>query len=594
MDVKEKAEPGRVGSSPEGGSSGVRDGEVLSGSQESSKKVEAPNAVGVEDWNEEDFILSIEYFAKDCNLPNEGMMPGDIPKTLERHRNQLRSSKSRREPKPIGPPILRVHRVYKPPPNLSLEPGETEERAPSPVDRNLKGATTIDAKQEAPAAAEEGISSEPSEVKPEVLLRGSSSRTSCLPVYVELKDDIAARENSIKDIHANISSDTEALEVLRSSTKSAAESIALSVGTYKTDKEDMNLLQSLEAEEEDLNLSLSEVLTKIEECSARLLQSQTEMKLSRSKLEELKMELERAELKVDNAQVVLRKEEALLAFQKEELRCLQPFAESSVAPLIPRWIPTATEVGVEHTILTSAAATKVRGISPCSTILSEREEDLRDLDVSLVDTSPVPRTRSKSGKRNLPKGDSVRKVRTRSQRPRNRIEVCQLAPSESMAGDTQSRFLGILDITKCWGPSEGQLTYAGCGRLLRDGRPCGLGLRARKTKESAACSANSQSGVVGSQISSQMGTPVNKSRDRAGHICSQSGEEVQLFHFFIETAEPRHELEVWERAGQELLKMTGQEFFEKYGRDRHSLHKFVSTHLASTPSGYHSHWETID
>ncbi|KAL3694293.1 hypothetical protein R1sor_007944 [Riccia sorocarpa] len=673
MDGKVKAEPGRVGSSPEGDSSGVRDGEVLSGSQESSKKVEAPNAVVVEDWNEEDFILSIEYFAKDCNLPNEGMMPGDIPKTLvsdediekcfgprsgnkgrngpklnnctglpqlevlhlfqvidghdkpvngtlgaifpralyaerflkkrinwagyaqERHRKQLRSSKSRRESKPIGPPILRVHRVYKPLPNLSLEPGETDERAPSPVDRNLKGAATIDVEQEAPAAAEEGISSEPSEVKPEVCLRGSSSGTSCLPVYVELKDDITARENSIKAIHANISSDTEALEVLRSSTKSAAESIALSVGTYKTDKEvlakletertelaarkqsletrledgvfdeenpeDMNLLQSLEAEEEDLNLSLSGVLTKIEECSARLLQSQTEMKLSRSKQEELKMELECVELKADNAHVVLRREEALLVFQKEELRCLQPFAESSVAPLIPRWIPTATEVGVERTILTSAAATKVRGISPCSTILSEREEDLRDLDVSLMDTSPVQRTRSKSGKRNLPKGDFVKK----------------------MAGDTQSRFLGILDITKCLGSSEGQLTYAGCGRLLRDGRPCGLGLRARKTKESAACSANSQSGVIGSQISSQMGTLVNKSRDRAGHICSQSGEEVQLFHFFIETAEPRHELEVWERAGQELLKMTGQEFFEKYGRDRHSLHKFVSTHLASTP-----------
>ncbi|KAL3682155.1 hypothetical protein R1sor_000177 [Riccia sorocarpa] len=159
----------------------------------------------------------------------------------ERHRNQLRSSKSRRESKPIGPPILRVHRVYKPPPSLSLEPGETDERAP-----------------------------------------------------------IASP--------------------------------------------DMNLLQSLEAEEEDLNLSLSGVLTIIEECSARLLQSQTEMKLSRSKQEELKMELERVELKVDNAQVVLRREEALLAFQKEELRCLQPFVESSVAPLIPIWIPTATEV----------------------------------------------------------------------------------------------------------------------------------------------------------------------------------------------------------------------------------------------------------
>ncbi|KAL3693813.1 hypothetical protein R1sor_007464 [Riccia sorocarpa] len=424
MDVKVKAEPRRVGSIPEDGSSSVRDGEVLSGSQESSKKVEAH--VVVEDWNEEDFILSIEYFAKECNLPNEGMMPGDISKTLlsaediekcfrprfgnkgrngpklnnctrlpqsevlhlfqviddhdklvngtlgaifpralyaerflkkrmywagyaqERHTNQLRSSKSRSEAKPIGPPILRVHRVYKPPPNLSLEPGETDERAPSPIDRNLKGTAIVDVEQEAPAATEEGISSEPSGVKPEVLLCGSSSGTSCLPLYVELKDDIAAQENSIKTIHSNINSENEAIEVLRTSTKSAAKSIALNVGTYKTDKEvlgkleteraelatrkqsletrledggfdeenpeDMILLQSLEAEEEELNLSRSGVLTKIEECSARLLQSQTEMKLSRSKHEELKVELERAELKFDNAEVILRMEEALLAF----------------------------------------------------------------------------------------------------------------------------------------------------------------------------------------------------------------------------------------------------------------------------------------
>ncbi|KAL3678009.1 hypothetical protein R1sor_020965 [Riccia sorocarpa] len=646
MDGKVKAEPGRVGSSPEGGSSGVRDGEVLSGSQESSKKVEAPNVVVVEDWNEEDFILSIEYFAKDCNLPNEGIMPGDIPKTLERHRNQLRSSKSRCESKPIGPPILRVHRVYKPSPNLSLEPGETDERAPSPVDRNLKGSATIDAEQEAPAAAEEGISSEPSEVKPEVRLRGSSSGTSCLPVYVELKDDIAARENSIKAIHANISSDTEALEVLQSSTKSAAESIALTVGTYKTDKEVLGKLEtertelatrkqslktrledgdfdeenpeSLEAEEEDLNLSLSGVLTKIDECSARLLQSQTEMKLSRSKQEELKMELERAELKVDNAQVVLCMEEALLAFQKEELRCLQPFAESFVAPLIPRWIPTATEVtktvfrlsscpvcclrfhcmnfmptscghAYHPTCLAALIAHSGQQCMECNETfhphwceswgfeVAEKVKQEWERKAGLLNQRVAFRESIRGLYLKTPKLQSERRLQEGLKRQ------CLNITYTKMAGDTQSRFLGILDITKCWGPSEGQLTYARCGRLLRDGRPCGLGLRARKTKESAACSANSQSGVIGSQISSQMGTPVNKSRDRAGHICSQSGEEVQLFHFFIETVEPRHELEVWERAGQELLKMTGQEFFEKYGRDRHSLHKFVSTHLASTP-----------
>ncbi|KAL3682325.1 hypothetical protein R1sor_000347 [Riccia sorocarpa] len=235
MDVKVKAEPRRVGSTPEGGSSGVRDAEVLSGFQEQSKKVEAPNVVVVEDWNEEDFILSIEYFAKDCNLLNEDMISGDIPKSLvsdediencfgprsgnkgrngpklnnctglpqsevlhlfqERHRNQLVSSKSKREAKPIDPHILRAHRVYKPPPSLSLEPVESDDQAASPVDRKLKGTTTIDAEQDAHAAAEDVSYNKPprSGVKPEVPLRGATSGTSCFPGYVELKDDIAAR-----------------------------------------------------------------------------------------------------------------------------------------------------------------------------------------------------------------------------------------------------------------------------------------------------------------------------------------------------------------------------------------------------------------
>ncbi|KAL3685349.1 hypothetical protein R1sor_003371 [Riccia sorocarpa] len=34
------------------------------------------------DWAEEEFWKPIEYFADDCNLPNEGLMPNDVPKTL--------------------------------------------------------------------------------------------------------------------------------------------------------------------------------------------------------------------------------------------------------------------------------------------------------------------------------------------------------------------------------------------------------------------------------------------------------------------------------------------------------------------------------
>ncbi|KAL3684584.1 hypothetical protein R1sor_002606 [Riccia sorocarpa] len=72
-----------------------------------------------------------------------------------------------------------------------------------------------------------------------------------------------------------------------------------------------------------------------------------------------------------------------------------------------------TDTGVERTWRVSAATTKVKSASPCSTVVSTREEE-RENDVSLVRTNHVPRTRSRAGKRVGSKGEVVRKVRTRS------------------------------------------------------------------------------------------------------------------------------------------------------------------------------------
>ncbi|KAL3699797.1 hypothetical protein R1sor_017819 [Riccia sorocarpa] len=105
-----------------------------------------------------------------------------------------------------------------------------------------------------------------------------------------------------------------------------------------------------------------------------------------------------------------------------------------------------------------------------------------------------------------------------------------------MTSEGQSKFLGILHISKCWGPSGGQLTYAGCGRLLKDGRPCGLGLKARRLREISSSTQMS---------SSQHGTPGGRSRDRGGHTCVEIGEHVQMYHFFVETVKPCHILEPW-------------------------------------------------
>ncbi|KAL3686027.1 hypothetical protein R1sor_004049 [Riccia sorocarpa] len=224
--VKVENAPGKA--TTEVANSSGRVGEVgcVTGTEDTSKskKVDVPNGELDTAWAEEDFILSEDYFAKECRLPNDGVMPNDITKALvsdeevercfgprsgtkgrngpklnncvgltqsevlhlfqvidgheklvnntlgatfpralyaerflkkrinwaryahERHRNQLRSSKARKESKPIGPPIVRPLRLYKPPADLILEPLESEDASASPKrevrspkhERNLK------------------------------------------------------------------------------------------------------------------------------------------------------------------------------------------------------------------------------------------------------------------------------------------------------------------------------------------------------------------------------------------------------------------------------------------------------------------------
>ncbi|KAL3694322.1 hypothetical protein R1sor_007973 [Riccia sorocarpa] len=140
-----------------------------------------------------------------------------------------------------------------------------------------------------------------------------------------------------------------------------------------------------------------------------------------------------------------------------------------------------------------------------------------------------------------------------------------------MAHESQITFLGIFNISKCWGPSGGQLTYAGCGRALRDGRPCGLGIAARASRDQ-----------ISSSPSSQSSTPGLKSRDRSGHTCAESGADKHMFHFFVQTAEEDYILEVWDRAGLSLFNIIGQEFFETFGSDITQLHQFVYSRLSSS------------
>ncbi|KAL3702395.1 hypothetical protein R1sor_020417 [Riccia sorocarpa] len=81
------------------------------------------------------------------------------------------------------------------------------------------------------------------------------------------------------------------------------------------------------------------------------------------------------------------------------------------------------------------------------------------------------------------------------------------------AEEGQSRFLGALHISKCWGPSGGHFTYAGCGGQLKDGRPCGLGLKAQRQREITSSSPSSMS---------QPGTPGGYSYSTTGPVSAKS------------------------------------------------------------------------
>ncbi|KAL3701619.1 hypothetical protein R1sor_019641 [Riccia sorocarpa] len=50
--------------------------------QPSEDVTEDPGEGDKEDWDEEDFILPIEYFVEDCKLPSHGIHPAELPKNL--------------------------------------------------------------------------------------------------------------------------------------------------------------------------------------------------------------------------------------------------------------------------------------------------------------------------------------------------------------------------------------------------------------------------------------------------------------------------------------------------------------------------------
>ncbi|KAL3691447.1 hypothetical protein R1sor_005098 [Riccia sorocarpa] len=403
-----KPEAGKGGSNPEVvPNCGIRDG-----SQETWKKKAVEGSdVGSKDtnWAEEEFTLSVDYFAKECLLPSDGMLANDVPRTLvidghdklvngtlgaifpralyaerflkkrinwaayahEKHKNQIRTCKGRGDSRPTGPPVVRPHRVYKPHAGLILEPADSEERT-SPADRKLNQQPTSEG-HISPELEEHFPAKNATNIEASTLMKSSpavkvekdalhfTSGSSCMPGYLDLKNDLAARESRVEVLRADITRMIAAIEASRISLMSAEEAISNAETRYRQEcdvrekleqnraalaekkqtleirledegfdeknPEDMKLLQTLELQEEELVLTYSAALTALEESTKRLKDLQTDLKLSRTSAEKLNADITAAEVQIVTSQSALSREESTIEAQKEELNVLQPFAD---------------------------------------------------------------------------------------------------------------------------------------------------------------------------------------------------------------------------------------------------------------------------
>ncbi|CAM6094689.1 unnamed protein product [Calypogeia fissa] len=99
-----------------------------------------------------------------------------------------------------------------------------------------------------------------------------------------------------------------------------------------------------------------------------------------------------------------------------------------------------------------------------------------------------------------------------------------------------------------WGNAKGELVYKGCDLQLTDGRECALGTATRRRREMGA------------------NFPTEEcSQTRGNHRCRPIGESKLMFHLFVQVE--GEVMDVWEKAGNQLMGMTGQEFMERYPQE---------------------------
>ncbi|KAL3682140.1 hypothetical protein R1sor_000162 [Riccia sorocarpa] len=454
--------------------SGKHEGEARNSSPD-PEPVKQKSELGSGDtkWTEEEFILSVEYFANECKLPNDGLVPGDIQKSLvsdellekcfgprtgkngrngpkisnctglpqsevlhlfqvidshdkpvngtlgvafpralyaerflgkrinwaayahERHRNQIKNSKTLGDSRPTGPSVIRPKRVHTPPATLVLEltsdiehKGSPSEQKGSPSEQKSRPlrASEVLAKQEVEERIvldwPDNVGSDEcsTKLKPTSAPEGSTSAVvivrSKMPGVEDLKDDIRVQKESVEKLRGEVKTLTDVVDNNRQKLQDSEESMTRAEETLKKEKsvnnqvgidriamekkkqeletrlddggfeeenpEDMQLLVSLEEEEEDLNSKLSGLLSAIEVSTQRQLQLEEQLHSTRANVNNLDTVIKEAEAEIEKKVSLFEREKSILASQEAEVKILDRMAEVPVSVLAPRFVPTAT------------------------------------------------------------------------------------------------------------------------------------------------------------------------------------------------------------------------------------------------------------
>ncbi|KAL3676269.1 hypothetical protein R1sor_026217 [Riccia sorocarpa] len=219
-------------------------------------------------------------------------------------------------------------------------------------------------------------------LKPSLAPEGSTSALmivrSKMPGVEDLKVDIRVRKESIEKLRGEAKTLTDAVDKNRQNLQDSEECMTRAEELLNKEKyannqmvtdriamekmkqeletrldeggfdeenpEDMQLLASLEEEEEDLNRKLSDLLSALEVSTQRQFQLEEQLTSTRANVKNLGAVIKEAEAEIEKKVSLLERKKSILASQEAEVKILDRIAEVPVSVLAPRFVPTATEV----------------------------------------------------------------------------------------------------------------------------------------------------------------------------------------------------------------------------------------------------------